>query len=105
MQRDPLRYRIPVLGDLNGWGEHLIHFVPAKAIEKFLPAVDGPWNRGRFDAPLRHIAESLALQPLKRLYRRSPAAGVNAVKFPGFRLVDNGEQVAANSIPHRPHNR
>ena len=73
VQRDPFGHRIPVLGDLNGRREHLIHFLPAEAIEKLLPAVDGARNRGRFDAALRHIAKSLVLQPLERLPGREPS--------------------------------
>ena len=47
---------------------------------------------------LRHLGMSLRLQQRRRQAGRRPAAGVEAVERAGLRVVDDGEQIAADAV-------
>ena len=100
MRCDPFGDRIAVLGNLDGRGEHFIQFLLAEAIEELLPAIDGTGDGGRFDAALRSVVKTFLLQTPERLRGRHPSAGIDAVKFSSFRVIDDGEQIATDTVPH-----
>ncbi len=65
-----------------------------------MPAVHRSRHGDRLNAVLRHFANALVLQKLNGQSGGRPAAGVEAVKLAAFRVVHDGEKIAAHAVHH-----
>src|SRR6266853_4892344 len=100
VERDPFGNRESVLGNLNRGGQEFVEFLFPESIDQLLPAIDGAGNGGGFDAVFWHRAQTFSMKALNRLSGGGPAAGVQAVVFSTFSVVNDGEQIAPYAVPH-----
>jgi len=100
IHRDPFGDGKTVLRGVDGGGEIFAKFFASEFVGELLPAVDRAGNGNGVDAGLRHIAKAKFFERSDGERGGSPTAGVEAVKFVGFGVVDNGEKIAADAVHH-----
>jgi hypothetical protein len=95
--------REAVLGQTDRRRQQLGERPPAEPLEELRPAVHGAGNGDREHPAVRHAADPARAQRLDGEPGRRPAAGVQAEQLALPRVVDQGEQVAADAVAHRRH--
>jgi hypothetical protein len=91
-------------GITNGWSKQSGEFFASETAVKFVPAVNCARNSHSMNSVGGHNGDALGFQEFGCEAGRRPTAGVEAVEFAGFSLVDDGEEVAADAVCHRSEN-
>ena len=97
----PFRNWESVLRRSNRRRQILRQLLPSKLVCQFLPAIHRARDGNRIYSLLRHAANSLLLQILDRQSFGRPSARVYPIQLVRLRVINNGEQIAADAVHHR----